>query len=118
MYFVESKIFHQDERGFIHSVIRSGEWREINYIESQKGAIRGGHYHKKTLECFFIIKGLIDISIENIKSGKTEKFTAKARDVFVVKPFEVHKFQVLEDSAWINILSIAMNEHEKDMFKP
>lgn len=117
MYFVDAKIFHQDERGFIYSVIHSGEWREINYVESQKGSVRGGHYHKKTLECFFVIKGAIDVGIENIKSGKSERFTVKARSVFVVEPFEIHKFKILEDSAWINILSMPMDDKDKDMYR-
>lgn len=118
MYFIEAKIFHQDERGFIYSVIHNGEWREINYVESQKGSVRGGHYHKVTIECFFVIKGAIDVSIENLKTGKREEFKVKAKNVFVIEPFEVHRFQILEDSAWINILSRSMDDHNKDMFRP
>lgn len=117
MYFIDSNVFHKDDRGFIYSVIHNGEWREINYVESQAGSVRGGHYHKETLECFFVIKGSIDVYINNIKNGVQENFNVKGRSVFVVEPFEVHEFKVLEDSAWINILSKPMDSRDKDMHR-
>lgn len=118
MYFIDSKIFHKDERGFIYSVLNKGQWQEINYVESQRGSVRGGHYHKETLECFFIIKGTIDVYIDNIKNKKSESFSVKERSVFVIEPFEIHKFKVLEDSAWINILSKPIDNNNKDIFRP
>lgn len=102
----------------MYSVLKKGQWQEINYVESQKGSVRGGHYHKETLECFFIIKGAIDVYLNNIKNKNLERFSVKERSVFVIEPFEVHEFRVLEDSAWINMLSKPIDNRNKDIFRP
>ena len=55
--FINSYFQNDDNRGNIYGIINQSNWQEINIISSRKGSVRGGHYHKKTIELFFIIEG-------------------------------------------------------------
>jgi len=104
--------YSYDDRGFIRGIVQSNNiiWKEINYIESRADVVRGNHYHKVTLEGFYIISGKILVTL----NGKD--FIAEGGDSFYVEPGVVHAFTVLEDSRWINFLSKPMLG-EKDIFK-
>jgi dTDP-4-dehydrorhamnose 3,5-epimerase-like enzyme len=117
MYFIKPYFQHRDRRGILYGIVRGTTWREINFVESAKGCVRGGHYHKRTFECFFIISGKANVNVRDIKTGRDEQFVVKGRDIFVVEPFEVHTFEVLEDSKWINMLSRPIGEQKKDFYK-
>jgi len=97
-----------DERGLIRGVTQGVNWREINYIETVKGNVRGGHYHKKTNEGFYIIRGRIEITLEDIKSRRVKTFIAEKGSVFTIKPNTIHTFKVLRNTSWINYLSQPM----------
>ncbi len=106
-----------DERGQIIGISQDRKWLEINYLESKKGCVRGGHYHQKTKEAFYFIKGKIKISFKNIKSGKTREFIAEGGDISEIPVYTMHNFEILEDTSWINMLSIPMKGEDKDFHK-
>jgi len=82
MKIIKSYFKSKDQRGEIVGITQKEKIKEINFVESKKGTLRGGHYHKKTRELFFIIDGTIRISIENVKSKKKQRLTVKKRRHF------------------------------------
>jgi len=109
--------YFKDERGRIHGIIRGYSWEEINYVESLKQQVRGNHYHKKTVEGFYIIEGEIKVILKELPEGKNKEFIVTAGDAFMIKPGTLHTFEILEDSKWINMLSKPMGDVDKDIFK-
>ena len=107
----------RDERGIFYGITNKYTWGEINYIETLNGVTRGNHYHKSTRELFYIIKGRIRIRIYNIFTKDKIEFEALPGMVFIVDPYEVHTFETLEDSTWMNMLSHRHDENNPDMFK-
>lgn len=106
---------YHDKRGKILGVIQDkGNWVEINYVEAVQWAIRGGHFHKETLEGFYIIEGKIKVLLETIGSGEKKTFVAENGDVFFVQPNVLHTFEVLENSKWINFLSRSIKPGQHD----
>ncbi len=106
---IEKSYFEfSDDRGLIRGITQGVNWREINYIETVKGNVRGGHYHKKTKEGFYIISGRIEVTFKNIKSRRVKTFIAEKGDIFTIKPNVVHTFKVLSNASWINYLSQPM----------
>lgn len=105
-----------DFRGEIFGVINHGKWEEINYIESKSETTRGGHYHKLTLELFFILSGEIQVEIKNLKTQIKNEFIAQKGDAFLVEPYEYHTFYIQKDSAWMNALSLKMEKDTKDFY--
>lgn len=108
--------YFADHRGKITGLMQNKEWKEVNYIESFKGTVRGNHYHKKTTEAFFIIDGKIQVSTSDIQTGIKKEFTIEKGDVTIINPMILHTFKILEDARWINMLSEPMGAFDKDIW--
>lgn len=115
-YLIDPYFYHQDDRGKIVGLLQGYPWEEINYIESEKDTIRGNHYHKTTVEGFYIIEGSIIVSLTDLISGKTQKFKVECGDCFRVLPNIIHQFEVKTNSKWINMLSKSM-DGDKDIYR-
>ena len=106
-----------DGRGRFRGIINTGQWEEINYLETSRGQVRGGHYHEQTLELFFIIDGEIDVHLSDARGG--DRIVSVTRDdIFVIEPGEVHTFHCKTDCRWINALSRRMNGPDADIKEP
>lgn len=117
---IEHYFEHTDPRGTIVGLLNTGIWREVNLIASDAGAIRGGHYHKQTEECFLILSGSIRVKFRKpAEFGQDikEEVLFQAGDVFIVHPLVEHIFEVLERASWINLLSIPMDAENPDFYK-
>jgi dTDP-4-dehydrorhamnose 3,5-epimerase-like enzyme len=112
---IQPYMLKNDNRGKILGITQN-TWEEINYIESIKDSVRGDHYHKETLEAFYIISGEIKVEVVNINNNKKEEFIAKSSEIFIIEPYELHTFTALTDSSWVNMLSKNMKNSE-DFYK-
>jgi quercetin dioxygenase-like cupin family protein len=106
-----------DPRGTFLGIINSGHWEEMNYIETDAGQIRGGHYHKKIQELFFILEGEMEIQIDATDGRKLHSLTARKGHILIVQPLEVHTFKCLTHCQWINVLSKRIDDADPDFFK-
>lgn len=104
-----------DARGSLIGITQQ-LWAEVNYVKTVANQTRGGHFHKKTSELFFILSGEINVCLIHKETCKEEQFVAKAGDIFIVDPFEQHTFTTLTDSEWINMLTEAHDNAAPDFF--
>lgn len=102
-------------RGKFVGIFQGHRWKEINYVESIKGSVRGNHYHKETKEGFFIIDGKISVTLIDVMNRSKKAFIANKGDTFLVNPNTLHTFEILENSKWINMLSKPFNTEAKDI---
>ena len=119
--FIDRYFSAPDQRGVIEGLINFGTWEELNYIRSDKGIIRGNHYHKHTLEAFIILSGKLKISLQKVINGQLdgeiEDYIVEKRQVFLINPLTLHVFNILEDSEWINVLSKRMDQNNPDIYR-
>lgn len=87
-----------DDRGFLRQLCHSG-WCQVNVSKTKKGVSRGGHFHKKCKEAFYIISGKIDIRLK--KNGKEENLIVKENDFFVIEPEVEHFFKFVEETLMV-----------------
>jgi len=113
---LEPYMSRQDERGSFLGITNEA-WHEVNRIETVAGQVRGNHYHRHTRELFFILSGEIEIRVEHIESGEKTEFTAKAGDIFVIEPLELHTFRTLTDTVWLNLLDHPMDPNHMDFHR-
>lgn len=104
-----------DERGSMRGIINEGSWQEINYFETGRGQIRGGHYHKEASELFFILAGEIEITLSDLHGKELNRIIVRAGDSFIVEPLEVHTFKILQESRWINAMSKRIDADSPDI---
>lgn len=101
-----------DDRGTLVQLIHEG-FRQINVITSKKGAFRGGHYHKENSEAFYIISGLLRVTVNGVD------YTFTAGDFFEIEPNDLHSFYFQEDTTLVSMYSIGVESEngEKDIYQ-
>jgi len=76
------------------------------YLELKKGCVAGEHYHKGNLkiknpEVNIILKGMIEYTLKDVRTGKIEKVVVKAPKIIKIKPFAYHELKAIEDSMFL-----------------
>ena len=100
-----------DDRGTITQLIHNG-YSQINVITSRKGVVRGGHYHKRIEEAFYIVSGELTVTV----NGETARF--KSGDFFGIEAYDMHSFNFLEDTVLVSMYSrgVELEDGTKDIF--
>lgn len=86
---------HEDERGVIEDLLVTDNGA-VTRITFKKGAIRGNHYHKETIQYDFIVSGRL---LCKNHAGVAE---VKAGQMVIHRPNEPHAYQALEDSEMVS----------------
>ena len=113
--FLQTDFRFSDTRGDFIQLCHTG-WKQVNYSFTKAGVLRGGHYHKKNREAFFIIEGRIELTLK--KDGKTKVYQVKSGDFFALTPWTLHSFSFLEDTRMISMYDLGVEEAdgEKDIY--
>lgn len=98
---------YKDDRGSLVQLVHDG-WRQINVVFSKEGTVRGGHYHRKNREAFYIMNGSCELTLR-IKDRQQVK-TFKAGDFFAIEPGTVHTFSYLEDTLSLGLYDLGVEE--------
>ena len=102
MKIIKTKVNFEDDRGMIRDVMTYTNVDAITYITFAKDAVRGNHFHNKTMQYDYIISGkLICRSREN-ENSEVEESIVEAGD-FITHPFPVwHAYKALEESVMLS----------------
>lgn len=97
-----SFIIHSDNRGSFSELIKSREFGQVSLNVIKPGEIKGGHYHFRKTERFFIIKGEVSAKLEGLNGSKDVRLTVG--DYIDVAPLVKHSFvNVGQDDAYMII---------------
>ena len=84
---------YKDERGSLTQLVHEG-FSQINILESKKGSVRGSHFHKESIEAFYLIKG--SVRVELISKDKRESILFKQGDFFEIPINVLHNMSFPE----------------------
>ena len=87
---------HKDKRGMIKDLMVGKDW-SVTYITFKKGAIRGNHIHKETIQHDIILGGEL-----LCKKGNNTGFPEKG-DIINIESNLPHAYKALKDSEMISI---------------
>ncbi len=106
---------HRDARGSLTQLIHEG-FAQINVLESKTGAERGAHFHKHSIEAFYLITGSVDV--EFIGHESKEKLTFKQGDFFEIHPFVLHNMYFPEDCLMVQMYDKPVEKEDgtKDIY--
>ncbi len=112
------KISFQDKRGKIIDILQKEQIEYVTLITSKKGAIRGNHYHKKSIQYNFILKGKMKL-FTRVPKGKKKTEIIKTGDLACNPPMEEHALLALEDSEFLVFTRGPRGgkNYEKDTFR-
>lgn len=108
---IEPDFSFSDGRGELVQLIHQG-YRQINVITSKKGVVRGGHYHKKNSEAFYIISGKLELTVDEAH------FQFQTGDFFGIERYDRHSFYFIEDTVLVSMYSdgVELENGEKDIY--
>jgi len=90
-------IAHKDKRGKIVDLLSNESINAVTYLSFRKNAIRGNHFHKKTIQWTYVVSGLIRVFSQK-PAGKITKLTIKKGDLIMDEKNESHAMLALADS--------------------
>ena len=91
---------HIDNRGSLIQLIHNG-FKQINVLDSKKGVERGSHFHKRSVEAFYVISGSVEVTLCD-KNNK-EIVVFNKGDFFEIHPFILHNMLFLEDCLMVQM---------------
>lgn len=65
---------HNDERGSFSEVVKSNTKGQFSYSLTNKGVIRGEHFHTRKIERFMVISGKAEIKLRRINHKTVKKY--------------------------------------------
>ena len=115
---IKSKVNFKDKRGKIVDLIEKKNINAITFITQKKGKIRGNHYHKKTIQWNYLLKGKISIYAKS-KNEKIKIITLKVGDLVVTSKNESHAIKAIKDSEFLVFTQGPRGgkEYENDTFR-
>lgn len=111
----------KDFRGELKKIFRKSnlnkdlDIEEAYVLYSNKGAIRGNHYHKETTEYFCVLKGSVKFALKEIeKEGIVETTISEGDNIVVeVTPLTAHAM-VNEGDEEAIVLVLSTREYNED----
>ncbi len=103
---------HTDSRGTIKDLLVTDEY-SITHITFETGAVRGNHYHEKTIQKDVVLSGSLIVSLDG------EEQVVNVGDYIQIEPGVRHAYKATEYS---EILSMCWgvrkgDEYEKDVIR-
>lgn len=86
-----------DDRGETTIVAERGPIDFLEYLEfKEAGDVRGGHYHERYTESFYVISGCVRLTALDVASGVIEEFQLGAGDLVTIPGLVAHRFVAQE----------------------
>ncbi len=112
---------YEDIRGCLKKVVtlsslsESYKIEEVYLLYTLKGAVRGNHYHLKTLEYFIVVKGTALVRLSDIQKSYEDEIRLTAADstALVIPPGVIHSFKNEEEDELI-MLAVSTKEYNKN----
>ena len=114
----------KDKRGAIIDIFTNEPKDHCTLVTFNKSAIRGNHFHKKTIQYSFVISGKLKmftakVSNKGLLVGKIKKDIVSSNTLIEHKPYIAHAFKAIKKSnllAFVNGKRGGKN-YEKDTFR-
>ena len=99
---IKLKINFKDKRGSIKDIFYKKNINHIAVIKSAKGALRGDHFHKKTVQYMYITKGELEYWYKNrFSKGKSKMALLKEGDLIMTPRNEMHALKITKNNEFI-----------------
>ena len=115
---LKQKIMHRDSRGIIVDLLEKKKINSVTFITQKKGKIRGNHYHKKTIQWNYLLKGKI-LLVAQKKNSPIKKIILNVGDIVVTEKNEKHAIKALKNSEFLVFTQGPRGgkDYEKDTYR-
>ena len=115
---IKKNIVHRDNRGSIIDLLERKNINAITFITQKKGKIRGNHFHRKTTQWNYLIRGKIELFAKK-KNKSLKKIILLRGDIVETEKNEKHAIKALKDSEFLVFTQGPRGgkNYEKDTFR-
>ena len=115
---LKQKIIKNENRGLIIDLLEKKKINSITFITQKKGKIRGNHYHKKTIQWNYLLKGKI-LLVAQKKNLPIKKIILNVGDIVVTEKNEKHAIKALKNSEFLVFTQGPRSgkDYEKDTYR-
>jgi len=109
-----------DDRGKIIDVIDGEEFVHAGIVTFTPGAVRANHYHKKTVQVNYVLKGKIKYQSKDlVNGGEVEEVILEEGDMITSGVLEWHSLEGIEESIVLFFTEKSRQEggYEDDVFR-
>lgn len=119
MKIIKTKINFKDKRGKIRDILTHVPVSSITYLSCSKNAVRGNHYHRKTIQYLYVLSGSFEVFSKRGLNGRVVRKIAKAGDLVFHDKNECHAFKALEFSTMLSFNEGVRRgkDYEKDTYR-
>ena len=113
------KVSHEDDRGSISDILQHINVDSVTLITIKEGAIRGNHFHKKSVQYSYVLSGQV-IAFIQINNQRVEKAVLNKGDMLESPVMEKHALHGVEANSTLLILTLGPrggNQYEDDTFR-
>lgn len=109
----------KDKRGTIMDIFVKEPYQHCVIICSNKGSVRGNHFHKKSQQTDFMLFGSMAVYSRKKGSKKVAKNIVKTNDITYWGKGEAHEFIALEKCAFLSFVNGPRggDNYENDTFR-
>ena len=120
------KTFSSDDRGEIIDIFTHEPKDHCVIVTFKKNAIRGNHFHKKSIQSAFVLEGNFKIyhvktdENANYDSKKIEELDASKNDYITHKEYEAHTYKCLSNKGTLLVFTKGVRGgkyYEDDTFR-
>lgn len=98
-----TKANHEDARGKIQDILTHEEVDAVTYITYAPEAIRGNHFHEKSLQWDYVISGSLECYSRDGYNGEITMEIVRAGDLVKHPMGEHHALKALEESTTLSL---------------
>ena len=115
---LSSYAYRSDERGSFLGLVNEGNWREVNYVRTRAGAVRGKQFSKETHEVVFLLKGEVEVELQDVHDPiQRATFRLREGEGVEIRPYTYHVIRYLTDCQQITLLDKPFDETNPDLHK-
>lgn len=103
---LEPEIVHEDARRRLTQLF-TANIKQVNLYECRANVTLGNHYHKETVEYFYLLDGHMESNGKPMNPG----------DLFMFIPEQVHKIETKTDCRFMTFVTKEFNLEAPDLWK-
>ena len=120
MKLIKFKPDFEDNRGSITDLFNDKIIRHVSHVKTNDiSSVRGNHYHKKTTQAIYVVKGSFKYWFKQLDEKKSKCINVNYGEMVLTLPNEIHALTFEEESEFIEF-SWGLNDrkdYEIDTFR-
>jgi quercetin dioxygenase-like cupin family protein len=110
----------KDRRGSVYDIVEK-KVGHVGVITSKRGAVRGNHYHKRSVQYTYVLSGTVRYTQKDTrgKTAKRESIILRPGDLVETPPLVAHSLKFLQDATILDITTKSRHSggYEKDTIR-